>query len=76
MSVSADIGNGCVMMEWKKANTNWRAGQTKGSCFQMKNVNFRRAGGLHRRQKGGPAGCTKGRPGELQKRAAFQPALF
>jgi len=24
MSVSADIGNGCVMMEWKKANTNWR----------------------------------------------------
>jgi len=35
----------------------------------MKNVNFRRAGRLHRRQKGEPAGCTKRRSGGLRKRA-------
>ena len=44
----------------------WRAG---APCFQMKNMNCRRAGGLHRRQKGGPAGCTKRRCGGLRKRA-------
>jgi len=36
---------------------------------------FWRAGGLHRRQKGGPKGCGKGRSG-LQKRAALRPDLF
>ena len=43
-------------------NTNWKAGWTGEPCFQMKNVNCRRDGGLHRRQKGGlhkTAGCGK-----------------
>ena len=54
-------------------NTNWRAGGSGGLCFQMKNVNFRkaalktegRAGGLHKKavrrvaEKGG-VGCRKG----------------
>jgi len=52
--------------EDKGDNTNWRAG---GLCFRMKNVNFRRAGGLHRRQTGGPVGCTKRRSSGLWKRA-------
>jgi len=56
-------------------NTNWRAGRAGGPCFQMKNVNFRRAalktegqaGGLHKKavrqvvEKGG-ACCRKGQP--------------
>jgi len=57
----------------ERDNTNWRAG---GLCFQMKNVNFRWAGGLHKRQKTGPVGCTKRQSGGLQKRAALRPALF
>jgi len=55
---------------WTQITLNWsrRAGWAGGLCFQMKNENFRRAGGLHRRQKGGPAGCTKGLSGGLRKR--------
>jgi len=45
----------------KMDNTNWRGG---GPCFQMKNVNFRRAA-----QKGEPAGCTKRCSSGLRKRA-------
>jgi len=59
-------------------NTNWKgrqAGRAGGPCFQMKNVNFRRAaqktegraGGLHKKavQRAvdkGVAGCKKGKP--------------
>ena len=63
--------------EDKGDNTNWRAG---GLCFRMKNVNFRRAGGLAgctedrlagqwAAQKGGPAGCGKGQC-RLQKKGS------
>ena len=38
-----------------------------GPFFQMKNVSYRRADRLHRRQKGGPAYCTKGRASRLKK---------
>ena len=44
-------------------NTNWRgAGGPGRLCFQMKNVKFWRDGGLHRIQKGEPAGCRKRQP--------------
>jgi len=63
-------------------NTTWRTGRAGGPCFQMKNVNCRRAA-QKTRQKGGPAGCRKGGAagcekgrGELQKRAALRTALF
>ena len=52
-------------------STNWRAG---GPCFQMKNITFRWAGRLHKRQKGKPTGCKKGWGG-LQKRVALRPAF-
>ena len=56
-------------------NTNWRAGRAGGPCFQMKNVNCRRAA-QKTRQKGGPTGCTKKRCGGLRKRAVRRAALF
>ena len=49
-------------------NTNWRAGGSGGLCFQMKNVNFRKAA---LKTEGRPVGCTKRRSGRLRKRAGW-----
>jgi len=54
-------------------NTNWRAGGLEGRVSKWKTWIF---GGLHRRQKGGPEGCRKGRSGGLQKRVGRRPALM
>jgi len=50
-------------------NTNWRPGGPgglEGRVSKWKTWSF---GGLHRRQKGGPAYCTKGRALRLRRRA-------
>jgi len=53
---------GITLIGGRANGAGWRA------VFPNKNVNFQQADGLHRRQKGGPAGCTKGQSGRLRKR--------
>jgi len=52
-------------------NTKRKAGRAGGPCFQLKNMNFQRAGGLYNRagrpvaEKGGPTGYTAVRDGRM-----------
>jgi len=50
----------------KRDNTNWKAGGLEGRVSKWQTWTF---GGLHWRQKGGPADCTKRRSGGVRKRA-------